>query len=241
MKTHIQKLKIKKKNNNIRNAKGSNPPLHKLKAGLSPTKNKTSKNKTSKNNKNELNKLAMTNENKKHINMNKNVKTHEKIKSSDKSNRKLIEKSKMNSDISKIEYFDNELNAMAYQLAIKYDKRNYVQYYLSLLRNKHMIFYFIPAKDYNIYIVKISLFIVSLSVYFTINAMFFDDNLMHSISLYKKFGSYSILYNIPILLYSSIISIVLRVLLKNLALSGNEIMNLNKSKTKKQMEEETCL
>ena len=38
-------------------------------------------------------------------------------------------------------YNDNELNELPYKLALIYDKRTYIQYYLSLLRAKHLFIF----------------------------------------------------------------------------------------------------
>ena len=70
-----------------------------------------------------------------------------------------------------------------------------------------ILFTFLPANDYNIMSLKISLFIVSFSLYFTINAFFFNDEAMHKI--YKENGVFDILYQIPQILYSSIIPTII--------------------------------
>ena len=45
---------------------------------------------------------------------------------------------------------DSELNELDYNSSIKIDKRTYFQYYLSLLRTKHLlVFSFLPSFDYN--------------------------------------------------------------------------------------------
>ena len=54
---------------------------------------------------------------------------------------------------------DFELNDLSYNNAIKIDKRTYCQYYLSLIRTKHLFFFsFCPTFDYNSQIIKIFLF-----------------------------------------------------------------------------------
>ena len=54
---------------------------------------------------------------------------------------------------------DYEKNNLEYNLAKKLDKRSYTQYYISLLRSKHLlIFSFIQSKDYNSKVIKIILF-----------------------------------------------------------------------------------
>ena len=43
---------------------------------------------------------------------------------------------------------DSELNDLDYKIAIKIDKRTYFQYYLSLIRTKHLLFFsFCPSFD----------------------------------------------------------------------------------------------
>ena len=49
-----------------------------------------------------------------------------------------------------IKYTDSEINGFSYEKALKCDKRTYIQYYISLLKTKHLlIFTFYPMKDYN--------------------------------------------------------------------------------------------
>ena len=49
-----------------------------------------------------------------------------------------------------MEYNDEEKNNLNYELALRYDKRTYFEYYLSLLKTKHpFIFSFCYSKDYN--------------------------------------------------------------------------------------------
>ena len=124
---------------------------------------------------------------------------------------------------------DEELNSLEYKNAIKYDKRTYFQYYWSLLKKKHLIlFTFIPANDYNLTSVKIALFIVSFSLYFTINGFFFSDGTMHKI--YKDNGAFNIIYRIPQIFYSSLISAIINTILKQLSLSEKNILKLKRDK-----------
>lgn len=69
---------------------------------------------------------------------------------------------------------DSELNSMDYKEAIQEDKRNYWEYYLSLVRTKHLLFFsFWPSFDYNSRILKIYLFFFNFTVSFFVNALFF--------------------------------------------------------------------
>ena len=124
---------------------------------------------------------------------------------------------------------DYEINGLDYQKALKLDKRTYFQYYLSLLKKKQLIiFTFLPSNDYNLLSLKISLFIVSFSLYLTINGFFFNDKTMHKI--YKDSGAFNIIYQIPQILYSTIVSSIINIILKNLSLSENNILIIKKEK-----------
>ena len=118
---------------------------------------------------------------------------------------------------------DFEKNNLTYKLALKYDKRTFCEYYLSLLRTKHiLIFSFYYKKDYNSRIIKIDLFFTSFAIYYTANAFFFTDKTMHKI--YVDEGLFNFIYQLPQIIYSSLISSVLNTILKLLALSENYIL-----------------
>ena len=154
---------------------------------------------------------------------------------SNENSKKIIRKNNKQQIIKKskaiMEYDDEEKNSLSYKLALKFDKRSYCEYYISLLKTKHVfIFAFFHSKDYNVRIIKIDLFFLNFSIYFTVNALFFNDNTMHKI--YEDKGSFNFIYQLPQIAYSSLISSVLNVLLKLLALSEPNIINLKKNKEK---------
>ena len=121
---------------------------------------------------------------------------------------------------------------MEYYQAIKIDKRTYFQYYFSLLKRKQLIlFALFPNNDYNINELKISLLLLSFSLYFAINGFFFSDKTMHKI--YQDKSRYNINYQIPIMIYSTIISCILNIILKQLSLSENSILSLAQTKNYK--------
>ena len=131
---------------------------------------------------------------------------------------------------------DQELNNLEYEQALKIDKRTYLQYYWSLLKKKHLLlFTFYPINDYNLVSIKICLFLLSFSLYFTINGFFFNDDTMHKI--YIDNGSFNIIYQIPTILYSSIISAVINMILKQLSLSENNILSIKKEENLKKLVE----
>ena len=149
---------------------------------------------------------------------------------------KKISKEKIVKKAKKImEYNNEELNNLSYNLAKKYDKRKFCKYYLSLVKTRHVIiFSFFYNNDYNARIIKIDLFFISFVIYFTINAVFFDDNTMHKI--YEDEGSFNIVYQLPQIVYSSLISFVLDMFLKLLSLSEANILVLKKNKEKKELD-----
>ena len=114
-------------------------------------------------------------------------------------------------------YTNRELNILNYKEALKYDKRTYFQYYVTLLFQKQLILFSFYPDNYNLISIKIILFFLSFSLYFSINGLFFSDDTMHKI--YEDKGSFNLLYQIPQILYSSLVSAVINTILKQLALS----------------------
>jgi hypothetical protein len=135
-----------------------------------------------------------------------------------------------NKDLNLVNYDnlnDQELNSLDYNIAIYVDKRTYFQYYWSLIKKKQLIlFTFIPTNDYNLYTLKISLFLLSFSLYLTINGFFFRDSTMSNIT--ENNGKFDIIYQIPQIFYSSLISAIINILLKTLSLSEKNILELKK-------------
>ncbi len=102
-----------------------------------------------------------------------------------------------------------------------------MQYYWSLLKKKYLIlFTFLPA-DYNLLLLKIGLFLISLSLYFTVNTMFYSDDTIHQ--NYEQKGKYNFIYQIPQILYSTIISAITNMILKKLSLSQNDFIKIKQS------------
>ena len=138
----------------------------------------------------------------------------------------------------KLNLNDEEINTLEYKEAIITDQRTFIQYYVSIIKKRNIIlFTFVPQNDYNLIKMKISLFIISFSLYFTINSLFFTDKTMRKI--YKEKGKYNIISQLPKIIYSSIITTAINIILKSLALSEKNIISLkkyiNKFKDKKKI------
>jgi len=120
---------------------------------------------------------------------------------------------------------EEELNKMDYKYAIELDKRDFITYYFSLLKLKHLIiFTFLIKEDYNVYLIKISLFLCSLALYLITNTIFFNDENMHEIYTYE--GKYNFIYQLPFILYTTIISVFFNNLLNLLSLSQRNILKI---------------
>jgi len=129
----------------------------------------------------------------------------------------------------KIVLNDQEMDMLDYKKALEIDKRTYFQYYFSLLKRKQLIlFAFYPNNDYNLIPLKISLFLLAFSLYFTMNGFFFSDETMHEI--YEDNSSFNILIQIPIIIYSSCVTSVINIILRQLSLSENNILSIKKEK-----------
>ena len=146
----------------------------------------------------------------------KKSKSHKPYLSIYKSKEKVLNEPK--------KYNNRELNVLNYKEALIYDKRSYFQYYCSLLLQKQLILFTFFPYDYNLYSIKIVLFLLSFSLYFSINALFFSDDTMHKI--YEDKGAFNILYQIPQIMYSSVISSIINIILKQLSLSEKNILLL---------------
>ena len=157
-----------------------------------------------------------------------NIKNSEKNQRNDNN---LIKSAEDFLKISKIkDITDEEMNNLEYELAVIIDKRTYLQYYFSLIKKKQLIlFAFYPNKDYNLSAVKISLLILSFSLYFTINGFFFSDSTMNKIN--EDHGGCGFLFRIPQMLYSTLISAVINLILKMLSLSNKQILTMKQEKS----------
>ena len=121
------------------------------------------------------------------------------------------------------------MNSLKYELALDLDKRSYLQYYFSLLKKKQLIlFTFLSDNDYNLIFIKVALLFLSFALYFTINSFFFTDSTMHKITVDN--GEFDFIFQIPQILYSTIISTVINMILKKLSLSELQILSLKKEK-----------
>ena len=130
---------------------------------------------------------------------------------------------------------DFEINSLDYEDALSIDKRGCFEYYFSLLKNNHpLTFSFCSFNDYNSFIIKMFLFFYSFGLDFTVNTLFFNDETMHKI--YEDKGEFNILYQIPQILLSTVISKIIDSIIRTLALSQDSIVQLKNLKEKNSLD-----
>ena len=145
---------------------------------------------------------------------------------------KFAEKNMVNDNIIFKNLTARELNELEYKTAIEIDKRTYLQYYCSLIkRNELILFTFMNNDDYNLFTLKLCLFLISFSLFMIVDSFFFSKDKMHEI--YVKNGAYDLLMQIPQILYSAIISTIIITLLKLLSLTENGILSIKKEQNLK--------
>ena len=130
-------------------------------------------------------------------------------------------------------YNDYEINSLIYKEALKLDRRTYIKYYFSLLKRKQiLIFTFYISNDYNSKSIKICLLLFSFALYYTVNALFFNDSTMHKIYIDKD--KYDFIYQISNILYSTLISSIINIIIKYLSLTEMNIIEMKNNNNEKE-------
>ena len=120
-----------------------------------------------------------------------------------------------------------EINNLSYQDALLVDRRQMIEYYISLIRTKHpLLFSFVPIRDYNNLIIKMDLFIINFAICSAINALFFTQSTIHKI--YKDKGKYDFGFFISRIIASFYISHFIIIAIKYFILSERNIVNIKK-------------
>ena len=138
---------------------------------------------------------------------------------------KIIKSKEKKIETKSIELNDYEINTLSYKNALKYDKRTFISYYISLINLKQLIiFSFFTKKDYNSRAIKIILFLFNFSLYYAINTLFFNDSTMHQI--YIDHGIFNILYQLPQIIYSLIISSFINSIISFFSLTEKNVVDM---------------
>ena len=116
-----------------------------------------------------------------------------------------------------------ELNDLEYKEAIIYDKRTFFQMYLDTLKREHIIiFTFIIYNDFNLFSVKLIKFIFLTASDMAMNVFFFSDESMHK--LYLSYGKFDFIQQLSQIIYSTLISQFMEVILCFLGLTDKYIL-----------------
>ena len=163
----------------------------------------------------------------------KKIKVNKLIKSSNSSKHyinNLVKKNKNTKSFSekrKIVFDEFELNELEYEEAIYYDKRSFIKIYCDKLSREHIIiFTFFVCNDYNIIYIKYARFIFLFATDMAINVFFYSDESMHKI--YLNYGKYNFIQQIPQIIYTTIISQLIEILLCYLSLTDKYIYQIKK-------------
>ena len=132
-------------------------------------------------------------------------------------------------------YTNVELDDLGYKKAIKFDHGTYLEYYFSLLSSKHLIIRIFEKNDYNSRIIKLFLCFFNFISCYAVNALFFSDETMHKI--YEDGGDFNIIYQLPQIVYSTIISFIIDTITNYLANSQDNILDLKHEKKLKNIED----
>ena len=72
--------------------------------------------------------------------------------------------------------------------------------------------------------------LIAFAIEYTVNALFYDDDTMHKI--YQNKGEFDFIYQLPITIYSYLISTILNIPLNSLGLSNDAIILFKQEKSK---------
>ena len=100
-------------------------------------------------------------------------------------------------------------------------------------------FSFYPNRDYNSIIIKICLFFFSFVLYLTVNTLFYTDSTIHNI--YQNSGKFDFNYHIPQILYSTLISTIINMIIKSLSLTEKNILEIKHEKDYRSSQRKTLI
>ena len=129
---------------------------------------------------------------------------------------------------------DKELNELDFKSALRFDNRNFWQFYFSLLKADHLLLRVLNSKDYNSRGIKIYLFLYNFGLSYAVNGLFFDDEAIEEI--FEEGGKFNFLNQLPQIIYSSIISFALFSILDYLAFLEDSVLDVKREKIAKSAE-----
>ena len=120
---------------------------------------------------------------------------------------------------------------MEYQAALEMDKRKFINIYWSILEREHLIiFTFFIRNDHNLIYIKFTRFIFLVCTDMALNVFFFADETMHK--MFLDYGKYNFVQQIPQIIYSTIVSQLIELLLCFLSLTDKHYYQVKESNLK---------
>ena len=169
--------------------------------------------------------------------------SNSKLKKIHKESKKTLNLNQTKKDNNKKELKklnDDEINELPYNSALIYDKRPMFDYYVSLLKTKHNLLCIFNSSNCDSRLIKIDLLFIGFAINYAINALFYNDVTMHKIHVKK--GEYDIETQLPIIIYSFLITIISNAPINYFALSNEEIISIKQNITNiNEMKKEKCL
>ena len=127
---------------------------------------------------------------------------------------------------------DYELNSLDYKGALLYDKRNFCEYYISLIRRHQLLAFIVnPKNDYNSHIIKICFFFFMVALCLVLNVLFIDDKIIHHI--YINRGKFDILFIFTKVVYATIITYFFKIILTPIISTEKIFISLKRTKYKR--------
>ena len=124
---------------------------------------------------------------------------------------------------------DLDLNNLIYGKALELDERTLIQIFWNRLKTKHLIIYtFFATNDYNLIYIKLSRFFFLVCTSKAMNVIFFFDSSMHKI--YLDYGKYNFIQQLPQILYSSLVSLIIEIIIGILSYTDINIYQVRQIK-----------
>ena len=119
---------------------------------------------------------------------------------------------------------EDQLNFGDYDQVKDNDTRSPLKMFWSFLKHKQLILFTFYTPDKNSKSLKISLFILFISFYLAFTALFFNDNIMRSIYIYK--GNTDAAVHVTNIVLSSICSLIMSIIVRLVALNDRDISKI---------------
>ena len=142
---------------------------------------------------------------------------------------KEIAKAKVENAEIDLVYNDDQINFAPYEFASSKDNRSFFGTYWSFLKSKQSIlFTFVASKDNILRSTKIALFILFFAFYMAFTALFFNDEIMRKLYIYK--GNTNAAVHVSNIVLSSLCSFIASIIVRFVCLNERDIQKVLSAK-----------